>query len=244
MEKDRAVVLLSGGMDSSTALYHMRAKGFEVYPISFDYGQRHRRELEAATRVASEVGVGERHRIVDIGFVREFGLKSALVNDAHEVPHGHYAQENMRVTVVPYRNPLMLLIAFQYAASIEARFVGAAVHAGDHDIYPDCRPLFIDEFKKMVSAAMMELGPRIGLFTPFLYSTKMQIAQEGVRLQVPWHLTWSCYEGGPIHCGKCGTCVERLEALDLAGAEDLTEYADREYWRTVTKPKERVQQLS
>jgi len=146
---------------------------------------------------------------------------SALTDPSVEVPEGHYEAESMKATVVPNRNAIMLSIAFGIAAAEGATGVAAGFHAGDHAIYPDCRPMFVDRFAAMQLAS---LDYPISLYTPFLYKSKADIVKEGTLLRVPFGLTWSCYRGGELHCGKCGTCVERREAFQLAGVDDPTEY--------------------
>jgi 7-cyano-7-deazaguanine synthase len=146
------------------------------------------------------------------------------------VPDGHYAEETMRCTVVPNRNAIMLAIAFGVAVPLGAETVAAAVHAGDHFIYPDCRPRFVETFAAMQCAALDGVA-QIAFETPFLHWSKADIVREGARLGVPFAETWSCYKGGGYHCGRCGTCVERREAFYLAGADDPTVYVDPDYWQ-------------
>ena len=152
------------------------------------------------------------------------------------MPDGHYAEESMKITVVPNRNAIMLSIAYGVAVSKGANAVAAAFHGGDHFIYPDCRPGFINAFAAMQSHALEGLS-NIQLYTPFVNLTKADIAVEGARLGVPFEYTWSCYKGGDLHCGRCGTCVERREAFDLAGVSDPTIYADPDFWRAAVAKK-------
>jgi 7-cyano-7-deazaguanine synthase len=195
--------------------------------VSFDYGQRHRREIEHAALIAAELGA--RHDIVDITALGKFLTSSSLISGGDAVPDGHYAQDNMKSTVVPNRNAIMLSIAFGIAAGAKADAVGIAVHGGDHFIYPDCRPAFVDAFRTMQDRALEDLW-EVELYSPFLTTDKAGIVAEGARLGVPFHLTWSCYKGGEMHCGRCGTCVERREAFHLSGVPDPTQYGDADYW--------------
>lgn len=216
-----AVVLLSGGLDSSTLLAHAR-DSLAVDPmlaLSVDYGQRHARELRSAEQIAKHYRT--RHEVLDLtGWGKLLG-GSALTDPTVDVPHGHYADDNMRSTVVPNRNATMLAAAAGVAAAIGARVVLTAVHAGDHAVYPDCRPEFIES---MSQTAMLGTGGDVFVDAPFVHWTKTDIAEHAGRLSVPIDLTWSCYEGGEQHCGRCGTCVERREALHDAGVDDTTLY--------------------
>lgn len=223
----KTLVICSGGLDSVTLAHKVAAEAELTRLISFDYGQRHKKELDYAARCAARLGVP--HNIIDIANVGALLSGSALTDDL-DVPDGHYAEDNMKVTVVPNRNAIMLAIAFGAAAAEGADAVAAAVHGGDHFIYPDCRPAFIDAFEEMQRHAL-EGYASVKLYTPFVHISKGDIAAEGARLQVPFEETWSCYKGGEQHCGRCGTCVERREAFHLAGVEDPTAYADPDYWR-------------
>jgi 7-cyano-7-deazaguanine synthase len=222
-----AIVLCSGGIDSATLAYKVTAERKLDRLISFDYGQRHRREIEHAALIAAELGA--RHDIVDITALGKFLTSSSLISGGDAVPDGHYAQDNMKSTVVPNRNAIMLSIAFGIAAGAKADAVGIAVHGGDHFIYPDCRPAFVEAFRTMQERALEDLW-EVELYSPFLTTDKAGIVAEGARLGVPFHLTWSCYKGGEMHCGRCGTCVERREAFHLSGVPDPTQYKDAEYW--------------
>jgi 7-cyano-7-deazaguanine synthase len=218
---EKAVVLLSGGLDSTTLAYHLKGMGFELALLSIHYGQRHAKELEAAARIAGLLESD--HRVVDLSVLRGVLSASALTGDT-AVPHGHYADETMKLTVVPNRNAILLAIAFGYANTVGASAVGYAAHSGDHAIYPDCRPEFVNAFEAMQQTAMYPPAPQ--LLTPFLMWTKSGIADHAVReLKVPVVETWSCYEGGAIHCGQCGTCYERQEAFHDANVADPTPYA-------------------
>lgn len=223
----KTVVLCSGGIDSVTLAWKVAAERSLDRLVSFDYGQRHRREIERAAEVAERLGA--RHDVVDIRALAGF-LTSALIAGAETaVPDGHYAQDNMKATVVPNRNAIMLSIAFGIAAGAKADAVGIAVHSGDHFIYPDCRPAFVEAFRAMQACALEDMWD-IGLYAPFVGTDKAGIVREGLKLGVPYEITWSCYKGGARHCGRCGTCVERREAFHLAGAPDPTDYEDPDYW--------------
>jgi 7-cyano-7-deazaguanine synthase len=223
----QTLVVCSGGLDSVTLAHKTAAEQTLIHLVSFDYGQRHRKELEYARRCATRLGAT--HDIVDITDIGHRLTGSALTGD-EAVPDGHYAEETMRITVVPNRNAIMLTIAFGLAAAKRAQAVAAAMHGGDHFIYPDCRPPFVEAFTAMQHRALDGFA-QILLTTPFLLASKADIVREGARLGVPFAETWSCYKGGARHCGRCGTCVERREAFHLAGIEDPTSYDDPEYWR-------------
>jgi len=220
MQMNKTVLVLSGGMDSVTLLYRLIDFGHEIFPITFDYGQRHVKEIEAARNFCDKFGLP--HKVVDVSSLRDVLGGSSLTDDI-AVPDGHYAEESMRITVVPNRNLIMLSIAWGYATSIGAYNVATAVHAGDHFIYPDCRPEFIKSAEQTLRLAVEGMGdtPRI-LFTPYLNFSKHDIAEQGRALEVPYEDTWTCYKGGDIHCGLCGSCTERKEALN---GFDPTEYA-------------------
>jgi 7-cyano-7-deazaguanine synthase len=220
----QAVAVMSGGLDSTVLGYLLRSEGYECRVVSFDYGQRHRKELDYARAVAADLEAP--WTLIDLAAAGLGRLLtgSALTDEGIEVPHGHYADENMRVTVVPNRNAVMLSIACAAAGSWGAGVVAFGAHAGDHPIYPDCRPEFVRAFEAMERVAMEGIGD-ITLYAPFLASTKADIVRTGHRLGVPFERTWSCYNGREIHCGACGTCYERREAFQLAGVPDPTEYA-------------------
>jgi 7-cyano-7-deazaguanine synthase len=214
------VVLCSGGMDSVTALHWATREHTVVAAVSFDYGAKHNhRELPFAAEHASRLGL--RHEVIAMDFVNRL-FASDLLKSGGEIPEGHYAAANMKQTVVPFRNAIMLSIAGGLAESLEARGVVIAAHGGDHAIYPDCR----EEFMRAMGEAMTAgTYARVQLLRPFIAKTKAQIATEGARLGVDFARTWSCYKGGAVHCGKCGTCVERREAFLQAGLVDPTTYA-------------------
>lgn len=221
------IVVCSGGLDSVTLAYKVKAERTLSGIISFDYGQRHKKELLFAEECAQDLGVS--HQTIDISDVGSKLTGSALTDDI-DVPDGHYAEESMKATIVPNRNAIMLTIAYGVATSKGADTIAIAVHGGDHFIYPDCRPEFIDAFVKMQNQALDGVA-NIEMYAPFLNGSKADIAIEAIRLNVPVEKTWSCYKGGEIHCGKCGTCVERIEAFALIGEKDPTTYEDTDFWK-------------
>jgi 7-cyano-7-deazaguanine synthase len=238
------VAILSGGLDSTTLVYKLVSDGWDPLCLSFDYGQRHSVELDYATNTAEELGLD--YSRVDLSGVQNLlaSSGSVLVDPSIPVPEGHYAHDNMSKTVVPNRNMMMLSIAAGACVAEGGQFVATGVHAGDHYQYPDCRPEFIKAVEKTILVGNEGfIDPDFEIKTPFLNSSKADIASEAFGLAVPLDATWSCYKGGIIHCGKCGTCVERLEAIDEAAKKagvdpeqwDKTTYADREYWRTAVK---------
>lgn len=222
-DKGNVVAVVSGGLDSVTLAYLLAERGHGLHLLAFDYGQRHKKELEYARRCAERLDAA--FDAVDLRAVGGLLSGSALTGDA-DVPHGHYAEENMAVTVVPNRNAIMLSIAYGAAVSEGASLVAAAMHAGDHYVYPDCRPEFTRAFAAMQEKAVEGFGHEsLTLYTPFIESGKPDIVGTGARLGVPFEETWSCYEGGELHCGLCGTCNERKEAFELAGVPDPTRYS-------------------
>jgi len=215
----KVVVLCSGGMDSVTALHWARREHSVAAALSFDYGAKHNhREIPCAIGQALKIGVP--HRTIPLDFIGKY-FTSDLLKSGGEIPEGHYAAENMRRTVVPFRNGIMLAAAAGFAESAGAEGLVIAAHSGDHTIYPDCR----EDFMRAMGDAM-RLGTYAGieLLRPFIAWNKAQIVAEGVRLGVDFARTWSCYKGGEWHCGVCGTCVERREAFQQAGVPDPTTY--------------------
>ena len=203
----KAILIYSGGLDSTTLLYEY--KDSIALALTFDYGSKHNaREIEFASRNCELLGIP--HRVIELGFIRDL-YKSDLLLSGGEIPEGHYAEENMKSTVVPFRNGVMLSIAIGLAESNDLDTVLIANHAGDHTIYPDCRPEFIDAMDSAASAGTFN-GVRI--VSPYCNITKRDIALRGRKLRVDYSLTYSCYKGGEKHCGKCGTCIERKEALE------------------------------
>lgn len=227
----KTVVVCSGGLDSVT-LAHLVADTRDLTRlVSFDYGQRHAKELEFAVRAATRLGVP--HDVIDMRGIGAVLTGSALTQDDVDVPDGHYAEDTMRITVVPNRNAIMLTVAYGIAAAHGDNAVATAVHGGDHFIYPDCRPEFTRAFEVMQNHALDGYA-NVSLFTPFVDIPKADIVTIGARHNVPFGETWSCYKGGVNHCGRCGTCVERREAFAIAGVDDPTTYDDPDYWQTVT----------
>lgn len=232
----KAVCIISGGLDSTTLLHTLKNDAEQVFAISINYGQRHKKELDCAREQCALLGI--EHQIVDLSTVlRPLLSGSSLTDDTIEVPEGHYAADNMKATVVPNRNMMMLAIAAAYGISKcnkddEYLYLAYGAHAGDHDIYPDCRKEFTDNLAK---ALLLCDWTGVRLYTPFISKTKAQIVKIGLDLGVNFSKTWTCYKGGGVACGKCGTCVERLEAFAQNGVEDPIAYEDREYWKTVTQ---------
>jgi 7-cyano-7-deazaguanine synthase len=218
--KAKVVVLLSGGMDSVSALYDAKQKHEVVGAISFDYGSKHNhKEIPFAAYHSRKFNI--EHRIIHLDFVGEL-FKSDLLKSGGQIPDGHYEEETMKATVVPFRNGIMLSIAAGFAESRAAEGLVIAAHAGDHAIYPDCREEFM---KSMADAIRIGTYAGIKLLRPFIAMTKAEIAARGHALGIDFSQTWSCYKGFPLHCGTCGTCVERREAFLLAGIVDPTVYA-------------------
>ena len=218
----KVVVLCSGGMDSVTALHWARREHTPVSAVSFDYGAKHNHcEIPFAAEHAAVLGV--RHEVIALDFVERL-FASDLLKGGGSVPDGHYEERVMKQTVVPFRNAIMLSIACGFAESVGADGLVIAAHGGDHAIYPDCR----EDFMRAMGDAM-RLGTYAGvqLLRPFIAINKGQIAAEGARLGVDFARTWSCYKGGAVHCGTCGTCVERREAFMQAGVADPTDYESR-----------------
>ncbi|WSQ14931.1 7-cyano-7-deazaguanine synthase QueC [Streptomyces sp. NBC_01231] len=218
-----AVVVLSGGMDSTTLLAHFAALRFKLVAVTVDYGQRHRKEIDSARRIARHYGA--EHHVLEVA---GFGtlLSGAALTDAQvAVPDGHFAEEAMRATVVPNRNAVLANLATSVAVARRADMVALGMHAGDHFIYPDCRPAFVDALRHLVAVANEGFTtPRVE--APFMTWSKADIARHGVRLGAPLEMSWSCYKGGAIHCGTCGTCYERREAFRETDLLDPTEYVD------------------
>jgi 7-cyano-7-deazaguanine synthase len=211
----KTVLIYSGGLDSTVLLNHLLRMNDDVTCLHFNYGQRHYvRELGAAKCFAEVVEV-------DISKFVGRHFKSALLGQG-DIPEGHYADRSMSATVVPFRNGIMLAMAAGYAKSVGAKCLAIANHSGDHPIYPDCREQFIQAMARAV-----ELGtPGVQIISPFCCKTKTDIVRLGDELGVAMEKTWSCYKGGEIHCGKCGTCYERKEAFRESGVEDKTEYRE------------------
>lgn len=217
MERKKAAIIVSGGMDSITLLYDKQEE--IALGISFDYGSNHNaREIPFARMHCERLGI--RHITISLDFMHQY-FTSSLLDGAEAIPEGHYEDENMKSTVVPFRNGIMLSIAVGIAESNGLECVYIANHGGDHAIYPDCRAPFIDAIDRAAQAGTY-VGVRI--LAPYTNITKTDIARIGQRLGLDYTETWSCYKGGDKHCGRCGTCVERREALREAGIEDRTVY--------------------
>ena len=219
----KAVAIVSGGLDSVVMAYLLKSRGFDLHILSFDYGQRHIKELDFARLAAVRLDASWAPINLAAAGITALMRGSALTDESVEVPEGHYAAESMKRTIVPNRNSIMLAIAIAAMVSNDAETVGIAVHAGDHPIYPDCRPGFIRAFE--IAERYANALEEFTITAPFLNQTKADIVSIGDTLGVPFSETWSCYKGGEIHCGACGTCVERREAFKLAGVEDPTIYA-------------------
>ena len=214
-----SIIILSGGLDSTTMLYEY--KDDIALALSFDYGSNHNaRELAFARLHCQRLGIP--HIIIPLDFIHQY-FRSSLLEGADAIPEGNYNDDNMRSTVVPFRNGIMLAIAAGMAETRGLTRIMMANHAGDHAIYPDCRQSFVDAMNQAIMAGTYE---GITLFTPYTHLTKADIARHGKALGIDYSETWSCYKGGEKHCGKCGTCTERREALREAGIIDTTEYAD------------------
>lgn len=212
-----AILILSGGMDSTTLLHEYKDR--IAMAVTFDYGSNHNaREIKCA-RINCEM-LDIPHIVIPLQFMGQY-FKSSLLAGADAIPEGHYADDNMRSTVVPFRNGIMLAVACGLAESNGLRFVMIANHGGDHAIYPDCRAPFIDAMSQAMRHGTYD---GITIFAPYTNISKADIARRGKKLGVDYALTYSCYKGREKHCGRCGTCVERKEALADAGIEDPTAY--------------------
>lgn len=223
----KATLIVSGGMDSATLAYFYKSRGFELHLVGFDYGQRHVKELQSLQAIAESLDAS--WEVIDLSNLTSVFAGAALTSDI-AVPDGHYTSESMRITVVPNRNAIMLSIATGIAVANGSDVVATGIHGGDHFIYPDCRPEFFAAINEaFVLATSGHAQDGFHLEAPFVEISKADIALLGSHLEVPYEKTWSCYKGGEIHCGRCGTCVERIEAFELAGVQDPTEYADKEF---------------
>lgn len=218
MKKD-SIIVLSGGMDSVTLLHQEKER--IALAVTFDYGSNHNaREIECARRQAARLGI--EHIVIPLAFMGQY-FKSSLLSGADDIPEGNYDDENMRSTVVPFRNGIMLSVACGLAESRGLRHVLIANHGGDHAIYPDCRPGFVEAMGRAMEEGTYD---GVSILAPFTDISKAEIARIGARLGVDYADTYSCYKGGERHCGRCGTCTERREAFRLAGIPDPTIYED------------------
>ncbi len=217
----KTVLIYSGGLDSTVLLYSLRDQAHSVHALSVDYGQRHQREITHAEAICKTINV--HHQVADLSAIQPLLAGSSLTSSDIEVAEGHYTEASMKSTVVPNRNMILLAIATGYALSINAAQVAYAAHSGDHAIYPDCRNEFADA---MAQAIQLCDWKNMDLIRPFVDWTKADIVRHGAQLNVPFEKTWSCYKGKDVHCGRCGTCIERREAFDLADIEDPIRYSE------------------
>lgn len=220
----KVVLALSGGLDSSTLCGYYLDKGCEVVPVTFNYGSKHNRyENEACLAVARHFGLTP-PILLDLRFIGEL-FRSDLLLSGDAVPEGHYTDQSMTATVVPARNLIFASIVAGYADSIDADVISLGIHGGDHHIYPDCRPAFVSSLNTSV---MLATDNKVRVDAPFLYYTKGEIIRTGMALssiRVPYELTRTCYKDQVYSCGKCGSCVERLEAFAEVGISDPVEYS-------------------
>lgn len=218
-QKPKAVVIYSGGMDSFTVLHKAR-QSYDIYALSFDYGQRHnRKELGCAQQVCAAKNIP--HKVIDITCINELLQGSSLTSTDIDIPEGHYVEESMKSTVVPNRNMILLSLATGYALSLGANKLFYGAHSGDHTIYPDCRPEFVEAVNNAVQLCDWE---KVTIEAPYLYGDKIDILKEGFAMGLDYGQTWTCYNGRDKACGKCGSCVERLEAFALCYTKDPLEY--------------------
>ncbi|QTH64195.1 7-cyano-7-deazaguanine synthase QueC [Psychrosphaera ytuae] len=215
---EKVVVIYSGGMDSFTVLNKAIKQGYAVHALTFNYGQRHVKEVEYAKNVCEELNIP--HKIVDISAINSIIAGSSLTDDI-DVPEGHYEADNMKQTVVPNRNMILLSLAIGYAVSLEATKVYYGAHSGDHAIYPDCRPEFV---KKMQDVAAIANYDAIDIAVPYLNNDKIEILADGIEMGLDYSKTWTCYNGRELACGKCGACQERLEAFEKNNVTDPLTY--------------------
>jgi len=215
----KVIVIYSGGMDSFTLLNHCaRNKEFEIHAVSFDYGQKHDKELDYAYNVCSDLDITNETILLD-----DITFRGSSLTDGADIPEGHYEDETMRSTFVPNRNMVMLSMAIAKAVSIGANEILYGAHAGDHAIYPDCRIEFVHAMNKVASIA--NYTPVV-INAPYIGLTKAKILKIGLSLGLDYSKTWTCYNGRDKACGKCGSCQERLEAFKLCNAVDPLEYED------------------
>ncbi|AOW78804.1 7-cyano-7-deazaguanine synthase [Colwellia sp. PAMC 20917] len=215
---NKVVVIYSGGMDSFTVLNRALHDGKEVFALTFDYGQRHVKEIEFASTVCQSLDVN--HKIIDISSINQL-LAGSSLTDNIDIPEGHYEAESMKSTVVPNRNMILLSLAVGYAVSVGASQVYYGAHSGDHAIYPDCRPEFVMKMNEVCKIANYE---SVEIFSPYLTVTKSDILTDGLKMGLSYDNTWTCYNGREKACGKCGACQERLEAFSDNNVTDPLSY--------------------
>ncbi len=215
---EKVVVIYSGGMDSFTVLNRAVRDGKEVYALSFDYGQKHLKELEFAANVCKELNIP--HKVIDISAINQLLAGSSLTDDI-DIPEGHYEEESMKSTMVPNRNMILLSMAVGYAVSLGASKVYYGAHSGDHAIYPDCRPEFVEKMNDVSKIANYEA---VEIFSPYLKDSKIDILTDGLKMGLDYGKSWTCYNGREKACGKCGACQERLEAFAENKATDPLPY--------------------
>lgn len=214
----KLIVILSGGMDSTTMLYELNKKHNVVGVLSFNYGQKHKKELNFASLTCDKLGL--EHKIINLSNIREL-LISALTSEI-DIPEGHYEEENMKLTVVPFRNTIMLTIAGGYAVSKKADAIALGAHSGDHAIYPDCREEYVKKINELFKLADYR---KIKVIAPYIHLNKISILKRGLKIGVPYEDTWTCYKGRHKSCGKCGSCQERLEAFEKNNVRDPLKYS-------------------
>ncbi|AWB64991.1 7-cyano-7-deazaguanine synthase QueC [Saccharobesus litoralis] len=216
--KEKVVVIYSGGMDSYTVLNKAIEQGYQPFALTFDYGQKHNKEITYARRVCQELNIA--HKVIDITAINQLLAGSSLTDDI-DIPEGHYEEASMKSTVVPNRNMILLSLAVGYAVSLEATKVFYGAHSGDHAIYPDCRPEFVEKMNAVCQIANYDA---VDIVTPYLQNSKIDILSDGLRMNLDYSKTWTCYNGRELACGKCGACQERLEAFELNQVKDPLTY--------------------
>ena len=216
--KEKVVVIYSGGMDSFTVLHKAIEEGKDVYPLTFNYGQRHSKEIEYAANVCRDLKVP--HKVVDISAINQLMAGNSLTDDI-DIPEDHYEEESMKSTMVPNRNMVLLSMAIAYAVSLDARAVYYGAHSGDHAIYPDCRPEFVE---KMNDVSQIANYDPVDIVSPYIKVDKIGILTDGIRMGLDYGQTWTCYNGREHACGQCGSCQERLEAFEKNGVQDPLSY--------------------
>lgn len=215
----KCILVYSGGLDSTVLLHHLLNEGHQVKCISFNYGQKQIKEINYANAMCDTLGV--EHRLINLDVLQPIFSTSSLTNDACEVANGPYEEQIMYTTVVPNRNMIFLSITAAWTLSLKWDSIAYACHNGDHTVYPDCRPEFVDALDKALQIADWN---NIQLLAPFVNNTKTDIIKLGSKLNVPFENTWSCYKGLDLHCGQCPTCIERQRSFLEAEIEDPTVY--------------------